>query len=84
MHNNAGLPNITGELTQFVHGNLSTNTSGAFRTTYTSTSAPNVGEGHSYDATTFDASRCTEIYGNSNTVIPNSIDISIIIYLGKL
>ena len=31
----------------------------------------------------FNMSRINSVYGNSNTVMPNSIDISIIIYLGK-
>ena len=78
-----GLPNILGNLHQFAHGNASAATDGAFRTTYTSANGGTAGSGLSYDVTTFDASRCSVLYGNSDSVMPASINIYVIIYLGK-
>lgn len=70
----AGLPNITGHYASPVAGNYQETLSGCF---YDSKGAWNNYKGGAYPNYTpwdiaFSASRCSSIYGNSNTVQPNS------------
>ena len=67
------LPNITGELVEFMHGKESSNTNGAFQTTFTPTSVASGGSGISYDSTTFDASRSSSAYQDGAKVKPDSV-----------
>lgn len=70
----AGLPNVTGEVGAFATGD-GDYMDGAFRTTNTS---PNwYGNGYaSVSWADFDASRSSDIYGNSDTVQPPAIRVS--------
>lgn len=74
----AGLPNITG-LMWYLSGHKASDSqsSGAFKTTETPVNqlAGGIGDyawGRNED---FDASRCSSIYGNSNTVQPKSVTV---------
>ena len=77
----AGLPNIT--YTQSNQGfPLSITTTGALQTAYASTKSLDAFSGG--DGTylpDFDASRCSSIYGNSNTVQPLSVNCYLEFYL---
>lgn len=80
-YQSAGLPNITGT----IHVGRSENSyAGAFR-------KPQQTGGYSshHDARdggyyTFDASRCSSIYGNSTTVTPQNYSVNVFIYAGKI
>ena len=67
------LPNITGELVEYMHGQRSAESNGAFETTFTATSVASNGSGISYDSTTFDASRVSSTYKNGAKVRPDTI-----------
>lgn len=67
------LPNITGELVEFMHGSGSASTSGAFETTYKSSAGSSSGSGTSYESTTFDASRVSSTYQDGAKVKPDSV-----------
>ena len=71
----AGLPNITGQLSE--HGwNISADNLGAFRVSPPSAGTPygaNAASGTGYLVTTFDASRSSAIYGASDTVQPPAV-----------
>jgi len=79
----AGLPNITGSFHVFGNNYISQvdKYSGAFYATYGASgsnnyTASNYGTStHSPELTTLDASRSSSIYGNSNTVQPQSIKV---------
>ena len=84
-YNAAGLPGIEGSVGAWIR---MTEGTGAF---YTPTEqAGNIGNEEfvtlTYNApkTTFDASRCNEQYGSSDTVMPASADLSMGLYLGSL
>ena len=69
----AGLPNITGTVGTVVSTSGGLAGSGAF-------TATNIGRGGGDDAwwygsIQFDAARCSAVYGNSNTVMPNSFSM---------
>lgn len=70
----AGVPNITGSSgTALVSGGsdwTGTRGEGALRITYLNKSNVNMVGGAKYMSLTFDASRCSSIYGNSSTVQP--------------
>ena len=72
----AGLPNIKGNFNADLLGDGQWNTDGAFATgtpwTYLT---PNVGGDSAQTGFNFDASRCSDIYGKSNTVQPKSITL---------
>lgn len=70
---NESLPNITGELVEFMHGSGSASTSGAFETTYKSSAGSSSGSGTSYESTTFDASRVSSTYQDGAKVKPDSV-----------
>ena len=63
-----GLPNITGYIANNGHAAFSS-ASGAFANTYDKSRSSDgaANDGGTY---TFDASRCSSVYGNSNTVQP--------------
>lgn len=63
-----GLPNITGYIANNGHAAFSS-ASGAFANTYDK-SRSNAGAANDGGTYTFDASRCSSVYGNSNTVQP--------------
>lgn len=67
------LPNITGELVEFVHGKESHTSSGAFETTFTGSGNIGSGTGISYNSTTFDASRVSSTYQDGAKVKPDSV-----------
>lgn len=73
----AGLPNITGRADNFRSGNgADTSFSGALTYTYTTEWPSNnskVTDRTYYDGIKFDASKANSIYGNSNTVQPQTI-----------
>lgn len=75
--NEPGLPNITGQATSF----RDTSASGAFSVV----STPNTGAAEHFvgrgsdQSLTFDASRSSSIYGNSNTVTPRNLPVNYII-----
>ena len=82
--NAAGLPDIVGTLRSWIRMAEGT---GAF---YTATeNAANVGVedfvtlADNGPQTTFDASRCSPVYGSSDTVMPASADMAVGIYLGR-
>lgn len=79
--NNAGIPNLTG---RFISSddNGPTTPIGVF---YVSGNAPATETGgESFSKyISIDASRASNIYGGSTTVMPNSINLPIVIYLGK-
>ena len=73
----AGLPNIEGVVTALAHQKagvfyLKNNVNG-----YTG------GNGSKFTVCGFDASLANNIYGSSDTVMPNNVSYPIIIYLGK-
>lgn len=75
-YNSAGLPNITGDVT-----GIEMNANGAFAIVNDNVQYAG---GDTIGATAiFDASRSNPIYGNSTTVMPESINIPVIVYLGK-
>ena len=76
--NEAGLPNITGSWTN----ELGNGFTGAFSSSQISSFGLG-GGGYAKNSITMDASRCSGIYGSSNTVLPASVDAPVIIYLGK-
>lgn len=65
------LPNITGELVEFVHGKESHTSSGAFKTTFTANGNIGSGSGISYDNTDFDASLSSSTYQDGAKVQPD-------------
>lgn len=65
------LPNITGELVEFVHGKESHTSSGAFKTTFTANGNIGSGSGISYDKTDFDASLSSPTYQDGAKVQPD-------------
>ncbi len=77
----AGIPNIVGALEGGPDNSIGYAT-GAFRTDG-NTSGTTEGSRFYFNNVSFDASRCSQIYGNSNTIMPASVNIPIIIYLGK-
>lgn len=79
----AGLPNITGGFTSTVLSpNPDTSAYGAFVGTTTTGASP-TGGGGSGSIDTFDASRSSSIYGNSDTVQPNAVKKLLYICVGN-
>jgi microcystin-dependent protein len=72
----AGLPNITGNIYHVAHLlNITGSADGAFVRTGDATNKGNAsgsGNGNDYN---FDASRCSPVYGNSDTVQPKSVTV---------
>ena len=66
----AGLPNITGS---FGRGRTRIESTGAFVTQSVGDTLSNDGSSKDAKTISFDASRCSSIYGNSNTVTPPSV-----------
>lgn len=77
----AGLPNITGSLV----GNrwLAGSGFGAFRTAHGENGKYGTDTATTYNVINFNASWSNSIYGNADTVIPQSVNVPIVIYLGK-
>ena len=86
-HNVAGLPNILGVAKGiYLTYAASSSYTGVFSQEsygFDNRSVNHTEEKNGYRILNFDANSYNKIYGNSNTVIPDSIDISVIIYLGK-
>lgn len=83
--NEAGAPNITGRIqSSTLFGWWGGNTSGAFSVAGQN---QNYTDGsnwqHIINYMSFDASNVNNIYGKSSTIIPESVNLSCIIYLGK-
>lgn len=79
----AGLPNITGGFTSTANSpNADTAAYGAFVGTTTKGVSP-TGGGGSGSIDTFDASRSSSIYGNSDTVQPNAVKKLLYICVGN-
>ena len=90
MTNAAGLPNLIGSVStesntaSFLSNTGNLSTSGVFTATHsTRAQASLYGAGQRPSSLHFDASSSSSIYGNSNTIMPASIDLLAIIYLGK-
>jgi microcystin-dependent protein len=73
-----GLPNITGAINDVAHTTVFMSTSGAFRNYLNSNTGNATSTGNSENVT-FDASRSSSIYGNSDTVQPKSLTTRFII-----
>ena len=76
--NQPGLPNIVGNL----QATTSSPVDGAFRRESMIQAGAWNGNGDPWK-TSFDASRCSSIYGTSDTVMPPSINQPAILYLGR-
>ncbi|RHH23401.1 hypothetical protein [Desulfovibrio legallii] len=76
--NKPGLPNIVGNL----QATTSSPVGGAFRKESIIQAGAWNGNGDPW-RTSFDASRCSSIYGTSDTVMPPSINQPVILYLGR-
>ena len=70
----AGLPNITGFTDWWSYGTGTNNPTGAFYSTLSANNSPDSGSNPG-QLLSFDASRSSSIYGNSNTVQPQSIKV---------
>ena len=70
----AGLPNITGFTDWWSYGTGANNPTGAFYSTLSANNSPDPGSNPG-QLLSFDASRSSSIYGNSNTVQPQSIKV---------
>lgn len=75
----AGLPNITGTFNQSAYSNIVA--TGAFGTTSKSGKCSSGSD--SKPTGTFDASRCSSIYGNSDTVQPKATEMYLYFYVGN-
>lgn len=78
--NVAGLPGITGSIEDT--GTSIINGSGAFRSFYSSGHWEGSVIENGTDSFDFDASRSSAIYGASDTVMPESVDVTMALYLG--
>lgn len=80
-----GLPNIVGTMsnTACARGGMATN--GAISGTYEGAQGPWMGDsnGIAYIGFSFNASWSNDIFGSSNTIIPETVNTPCIIYLGK-
>ena len=72
----AGLPNITGFTDWWSYGTGSNNPTGAFYSTLSANNSPDAGSNPG-QLLSFDASRSSSIYGNSNTVQPPAYVVNI-------
>ncbi len=88
-YNVPGVPNITGETIGYTFGASSGYVhlpTGAYGDTGTGNEYGFMaisGEQHTGEYGTFDASRCSVVYGSSDSVMPASADIPIALYLGN-
>ena len=83
--NPAGLPALTGEAswTRGAGGEpATTNSAGAFRVTLAGSTTTNAVSGAGDVRLDFDASWSNPIYGASPTVMPASVNLPVILYLG--
>ena len=80
-HNGAGLPEISGKVSR-VFLTLNAKTEGAFNLDDKSVGAQSGGES-SINGLIFSASKSNTIYGNSPTVMPDSANQPLMIYLGR-
>jgi hypothetical protein len=90
-HNNAGLPNATGNLPWWGGGTSTAdntvNVTGIAKQSTLGTGIPNLydmnGNAITARRVDLDLSRASSIYGNSTTVMPESINQPVIVYLGR-
>ena len=87
MHNAAGAPNISGTVDGIL-GASRTNWDGAFGGTsvvrvHDLQATPGSGDQDKQYAVSINATLSNSVYGKSNTIMPSSINIFSIIYLGK-
>ena len=78
-YNAPGLPDITGWLTYTAYGGGT----GAFSSSAVAPGGLQSGGTGYIHNTTFQASRSSTTYGASPTVMPPSVDIPVILYLGR-
>ena len=79
----AGLPNIVGQARRFIAIHEGGNSGALFIDNHaTEALAGQAGANGASYFINIDASRSNDIYGKSASVIPNSVNIQIIIYLG--
>ena len=78
----AGLPNITGQVRGGKEFRV-TETTGCFESTNPGGSGMAPEGSYNDHGFTIDASLSSPIYGNSDIVMPASVNVSIIIYLGR-
>lgn len=75
----AGIPNITGTFSADQYANWIHKSSGAFKFEYFFAAGDEGTGSNDVALFSFDASRCSSIYGNSNTVQPKSYTVYYII-----
>ena len=80
-----GLPNIVGTMSNTACARVGMATSGAIGGTYEEAQGPWMGDSNStaYIGFNFNASWSNNIFGSSNTIIPETVNTPCIIYLGK-
>ena len=81
--NQAGLPNIMGQVNGAKEVRINDNATGCFTALNRDESGLGDVQGTNYHSFSMDASLSSPIYGNSDTVMPKSVNYAIIIYLGS-
>ena len=85
-HNAAGAPNISGMVDGIIGGSI-VKGSGAFgcdfKNVHDLAASPGSGDQDKQYAVSINATLSNSVYGKSNTIMPSSVNILNIIYLGK-
>ena len=79
----AGLPNITGSVTKNLYSNTPTTTGSFVKGSTSDTNLRNDGGGEPAGTLSFDASRSSSVYGNSDTVQPPATQMYLYFYVGN-
>ena len=84
-HLSAGLPNITGTMSDTACARQGLTTDGAIGGSYESAQGPWMGDTPetAYIGFSFNASWSNALYGAADTVMPASTNIPVILYLGR-
>ena len=83
-YNAPGLPDLSGYVPAVVMSESTVSATGPFSVgPVTYTDAVNPGQGQVHRSITFSASHVSAIYGASPTVMPASVDLPVILYLGN-
>lgn len=85
--NAPGLPNLTGAISNIASGGGEISDSNSNSALYVSARGinsknPGSAYGHTFQAQ-LDASRCNTVHGNSDTVMPPSVNQPVVVYLGR-
>ena len=78
-----GLPNITGSVTRNLYSDTPTATGSFVKGSTSNTNLRNDGTGEPAGTLSFDASRSSSVYGNSNTVQPPATQMYLYFYVGN-